>query len=70
MKNDLVNYVDGGMWGETRDKGLDVLTFFANERVIPVVRVIRVAKTSMRILEFEELVAVLPRVTRADVLKS
>jgi hypothetical protein len=42
----------------------NVRTFFADERVIPVVGVVRVAKSSMRILEFEKLVAVLARVTR------
>ena len=40
-------------------------TFFADERVIPVVRIVRVTKSSMRIFEFEKLVAVLARVTRA-----
>lgn len=34
-------------------------TFFANQTVIPVVRIISVAKTAMRILELEEFVAML-----------
>src|SRR6266446_10041256 len=42
-----------------------VRTFFADERVVPVVGIVRVAKSSMRIFEFEKLVAVLSRVSRA-----
>ena len=42
-----------------------IRTLFADERVIPVVRVVRVAKSSMRIFEFEELVAMLAGMTRA-----
>jgi hypothetical protein len=40
-------------------------TLFADERVVPVVGVVRVTKSSVRIFEFEKLVAVLARVTRA-----
>jgi hypothetical protein len=40
-------------------------TLFADERVVPVVGIVRVTKSSMRIFEFEKLVAVLARVTRA-----
>jgi hypothetical protein len=40
-------------------------TLFADERVVPVVGIVRVTKSSMRILEFEKLVAVLARMTRA-----
>jgi hypothetical protein len=42
-----------------------VRTLFADQRVVPVVGIVRVAESSMRILEFEKLVAVLARVTRA-----
>lgn len=42
-----------------------VRTLFADERVIPVVGIVRVTKSSMRIFEFEKLVAVLARVARA-----
>ena len=41
-----------------------IRTLFADERVVPVVGIVRVAKSSMRIFEFEELVAVLARMTR------
>jgi hypothetical protein len=43
-------------------------TFFADERVVPVVGIVRVTKPSMRIFEFEKLVAVLARVTRAVII--
>ena len=42
----------------------DVRTLFADERVVPVVGIVCVAKSSMRILKFEKLVAVLAGVTR------
>lgn len=42
-----------------------VRTLFADQRVVPVVGIVRVAESSMRILKFEKLVAVLARVTRA-----
>ena len=42
----------------------DVRTLFADERVIPVVGIVRVAKSSMRILKFEKLVPMLARMTR------
>lgn len=42
-----------------------VRTLFADERVVPVVGIVRVTKSSMRIFEFEKLVAVLARVARA-----
>jgi len=42
-----------------------VRTLFTDERVVPVVGIVRVTKSSMRILEFEKLVTVLARVTRA-----
>jgi hypothetical protein len=40
-------------------------TLFADERVVPVVGIVRVTKSSVRIFEFEKLVAVLARVARA-----
>ena len=40
-------------------------TLFADERVVPVVGIVCVTESSMRIFEFEKLVAVLARVTRA-----
>lgn len=44
----------------------DVLrTLFADERVVPVVGIVRVTKSTMGIFEFEKLVAVLARMTRA-----
>ena len=43
----------------------DVRTLFADQRVVPVVGIVRVAESSMRILKFKEFVAVLARVTRA-----
>ena len=44
----------------------DVLrTLFADERVVPIVGIVRVTKSSMRIFEFEKLVAMLARMTRA-----
>ena len=42
-----------------------IRTLFADERVVPVVGIVRVAKSSMRIFKFEELVAMLARMTRA-----
>lgn len=39
-----------------------VRTFFADETVIPVIRVVGVAESSVRVLELQELVAVLARV--------
>jgi hypothetical protein len=41
-------------------------TLFADKRVISVVGIVRVAKSSMRIFEFEEFVAMLARVARAN----
>jgi hypothetical protein len=41
-----------------------VRTLFADERVIPVVGIVRVAKSSMGILKFEKLVPMLARMTR------
>jgi hypothetical protein len=46
------------------EKNRNVRTFFADERVVPVVGIVRVAKSSMGILKFEKLVAVLARMTR------
>jgi hypothetical protein len=43
-----------------------IRTLFADERVVPVVGIVRVAKSSMRIFKFEELVAMLARMTRAS----
>lgn len=43
----------------TTETMLCIRTLFANERVIPVVGVVGVAKSSMRVLEFKELMAVL-----------
>lgn len=43
----------------------DIHTLFADQRVVSVVGVVRVAESTMRILKFEEFVAVLARVTRA-----
>jgi hypothetical protein len=40
-------------------------TLFADERVIPIVGIVRVAESAMRILELQKLVAVLSRVSRA-----
>lgn len=61
-------WMDG--WMDEREggkgKGVMLRTLFADERVVPVVGIVRVAKSSMRILEFEKLVAVLARVTRAN----
>jgi hypothetical protein len=58
-----------GGWMEWMSEGGGVMfwlrTLFADERVVPVVGIVRVTKASMRILEFEKLVAVLARVTRA-----
>jgi hypothetical protein len=42
-----------------------VRTLFADERVVPVVGIVRVAESSMGVFEFEKLVAVLARVTGA-----
>ena len=42
-----------------------IRTLFADERVVSVVGIVRVTKSSMRIFEFEKLVAVFARVTRA-----
>jgi hypothetical protein len=41
------------------------LTLFTNQTVVPVIRIVRIAKTSMRVFKFEELVAVLARVACA-----
>ena len=46
-----------------------VRTLFADQRIVPVVGIVRVAESSMRILEFEELVAMLARVTRAIICR-
>ena len=43
-----------------------IRTLFADERVVPVVGIVSVAKSSMRIFKFEELVAMLARMTRAS----
>lgn len=59
--------MDGWMSeGEGEGEGVMLRTLFADERVVPVVGIVRVTKSSMRILEFEKLVAVLARVTRAN----
>jgi hypothetical protein len=62
-------HTDGWMDGWMDERGwehiCDVRTFFADERVVSVVGIVRVAKSSMGVLEFEKLVAVLARVTRA-----
>ena len=42
-----------------------LLTLLPDEAVIPVVRVVRVSQTAMRVLEFEELVSVLARMASA-----
>ena len=47
------------------DEGSVVRTLFADERVVPVVGIVRITKSSVRVFEFEKLVAVLARVTRA-----
>jgi hypothetical protein len=41
-------------------------TFFADETVVTVVRVVGIAQTPVRVLELEELVAVLARVSCAE----
>jgi hypothetical protein len=56
-------WMDGWMNGRG-EHICHVRTFFADKRVVPVVGIVRVAKPSVRILEFEKLVAVLARVTR------
>ena len=43
----------------------DIRTLFADQRVVPVVGIVRVAESSMRILKFKKFVAMLARVTRA-----
>ena len=40
-------------------------TLFADERVIPVVGVVRITESSMGVFELEEFVAVLPRMAGA-----
>jgi hypothetical protein len=40
-------------------------TFFADERVVPVVGVVRITESSMGVLELEEFVAVLPGMASA-----
>ena len=59
--------MDGWMSeGEGEGEGVMLRTLFADKRVVPVVGIVRVTKSSMGILEFEKLVAVLARVTRAN----
>jgi hypothetical protein len=41
------------------------LTLFANKTVIPVVRVVGISQTTMRVFEFKELVSVFARVAGA-----
>ena len=53
----------GGVWCP-RAGTVKTRTLFADERVVPVVRIVRVAKSSMRIFKFEKLVAMLARMTR------
>ena len=42
-----------------------IRTFFADQTIIPVVRVVGIAEPSVRVFKFEELVAVLARVSCA-----
>ena len=58
-------WMNEGEEGRGRPMNVCLRTLFADERVVPVVGVVRIAKSSVRIFEFEKLVAVLARVTRA-----
>ena len=51
--------------GSVPPKNHGQLTLFANQTVITIVGVIGISQTPMRVLEFQELVAVLARVARA-----
>ena len=58
-----------GMVGHVLSRGVVnkvIRTLFADERVVPVVGIVSVAKSSMRIFKFEKLVAMLARMTRAS----
>lgn len=56
-----------GAYGQPgRPTAARALTLFADETVIAVVRVVGVAQTAMRVLELQELVAVLARVSGAE----
>jgi hypothetical protein len=55
----------GGSKQGSGARNVTVRTLFADERVVPVVGIVRVTNSSMRIFEFEKLVPVLSRVTRA-----
>jgi hypothetical protein len=46
-----------------------IRTLFADKRVVPVVGIVRIAKSPMRVLKLEKLVAMLARMTRAILVR-
>ena len=54
-----------GLFDPAQREGGRVRTFFADETVIAIVGVIRVAQSSMRVFELQKLMAVLARVSCA-----